>query len=432
MPRTSRPEAHNPKRVPSQARERGWLARDRSLVIALVATAIYAAVAAQHAGLFQPSRFAYFNYLANSFLKGHLSLVELPPSKLDLSPFGGNFYLFYPPFPAVILMPFVRVFGIGFSDVLFTIALGGLNVWLVGVLLRSAVARGIVELSHRQVNLLSLTFALGSVHLPLAAHGRVWYTAQLIGFACVVAAFIAALRLEGSRAFLAVGLAIGCAIMTRNHLIFQGLWPLAMLLDRNQLLPGRLAPEAGRRSRVLACLAAAAIPIVFAIALLAYYNFARFGNPLDLGIAYHQMDPDFRANYERYGAFSLHYLPANFFYQFLAYPFPLRPSSLMGGSLFLLTPVFLASFWASSSRRDRWSAWVLAASIALTAVPILLLMGTGWTQFGPRYTLDFTAPLLLLTAIGLRRWPTWLVAILTVISILHYLSGALYLGTRIV
>jgi hypothetical protein len=401
-------------------------------VIAALATLVYAALAARHGNLLEPSHFAYFNYLADAFLKGSLALVELPASTHDLSWFGGSYYLYWPPFPAVVLMPFVAASGIGFSDVAFTIALGGINVWLVGLLLRSVTAQGIIELSHRRINLLLMTFALGSVHLSLAAHGRVWYTAQLVGFACVVTAFIAAVRLEGSRGFLAVGVAIGCAIMTRNHLSFQCLWPLATLLDRARLLPLRSSLEAGARGRTLACLAAGAIPIVIALVLLGYYNLARFGSPFELGIGYQQMDPDFRADFDHYGVFSARYLPVNFFYQFLAYPFPLRPSSLMGGSLFLLTPVFLASFWAFSTARARRSAWLLAASIALTAMPILLLMGTGRTQFGPRYTLDFTVPLLMLTAMGLRRWPVWLVAISAGISIVHYLAGALYLGTHII
>jgi hypothetical protein len=51
-------------------------------------------------------------------------------------------------------------------------------------------------------------------------------------------------------------------------------------------------------------------------------------------------------------------------------------------------------------------------------------MGTGWLQFGPRYTLDYHIPLLLLTARGMRSWPTWLIVLLVVISICHYLAGA--------
>ena len=95
----------------------------------------------------------------------------------------------------------------------------------------------------------------------------------------------------------------------------------------------------------------------------------------------------------------------------------------MGGSLFLLSPVFFAALWALYTGRRRPDVWVLAATIMCVNVPILLLMGTGWVQFGPRYTLDFTVPLLFLAAIGLRRWPLGVLGLLVLISILHYLTG---------
>jgi hypothetical protein len=81
--------------------------------------------------------------------------------------------------------------------------------------------------------------------------------------------------------------------------------------------------------------------------------------------------------------------------------------------------------------RPRWSIWALISTIILVNIPILLVMGTGWPEFGPRYTLDFTVPLLLLTAIGVRRWPTWLLALLTAISIVSYIIGTLMLGYNI-
>jgi len=59
------------------------------------------------------------------------------------------------------------------------------------------------------------------------------------------------------------------------------------------------------------------------------------------------------------------------------------------------------------------------------------VLGTGWPEFGPRYTLDFTVPLLLLAAMGVRRWPTWLLALLTGISIVSYIIGTLTLGYNI-
>ena len=49
-------------------------------------------------------------------------------------------------------------------------------------------------------------------------------------------------------------------------------------------------------------------------------------------------------------------------------------------------------------------------------------------QIGPRYTLDFTVPLLLLTAMGVSRWPVWALAVTTGLSILQYVAGLIYLG----
>lgn len=55
-------------------------------------------------------------------------------------------------------------------------------------------------------------------------------------------------------------------------------------------------------------------------------------------------------------------------------------------------------------------------------------MGTGWVQFGPRYTLDFTVPLLLLTAIGIEDWNPKIILMLAFISGIHYSIGVGLLG----
>lgn len=403
---------------------RSWLIRswDDPVASALWAILVYAAIAAYHGGMWQASKYAYFNYLADAFLHGQLHLLSKPVSTHDLSLVAGRYYLYWPPFPAVVLMPFVALGGLRFSDILFTVAVGGLNVALVALLLRQATARRVLRLTAVQRSLLVLTFALGSTHLTLAPYGRVWYTAQLIGFACVALAYLAAISLSGRRAFVLAGAAVGCALLTRNHLVLAGLWPAIYLLVRHWSLPKR---------RVLSFTLAGLAPVLIAVALLGVYNWLRFGSALDNGLEYHRMSPFFRADYQKYGAFNLHYLPTNLFYQFIAYPFPLRQASALGGSLFLLTPAFCAAVWAIVTARTRWSALALGATVLLVALPILLLMGTGWRQFGPRYTLDFTVPLLLLTALGIRRWPIWLLAALTLAAVVQYSIGAVYLGTVI-
>jgi hypothetical protein len=205
-------------------------------------------------------------------------------------------------------------------------------------------------------------------------------------------------------------------------MVFTGLWPACHLLYRHKA-------DGGKSLLIYSLIAL--FPILLAAGILGAYNWARFNTVLENGFAYHQMAQQFLGEFQRYGIFNLYYLPRNLFYHFLAYPFPLGSNTFQGGSLFLLSPVFLAAFWGLGQGSPRWSAWTLLGTVFIVATPILLLMGTGWIQFGPRYTLDYTVPLLLLTAHGVCRWSLQLLALLTVISIVQYLVGAMYLGRMI-
>jgi len=379
-----------------------------------MALGIYALFAFIHDQGFHATQLAYYNYLADAFLHGELHLRLAPPAVHDLIFYQGYYYLYWPPMPAVMLMPFVALFGVGFSDVLFTLAVAGLNVGLVALILRQAGRRGVIRLTRLQRAWLVLFFGIGTVHLTLAPLGRVWFTGQITGFTWVALAYLCALSLRGHRAFFFTGSALAGALLTRNQLLFAGLWPAYYLLREHWAWP---------RQRLAVAVILGLSPVLTAIGGFAAYNWLRFGSPLNVGLDYHHMEAVFVADYQKYGAFNLHYLPINFFYQYLAYPFPLRETSWMGGSLFLLSPLFLAALWSLYAYRARLDVWVLFATLLCVDAPILLLMGTGWLQFGPRYTLDFTIPLLLLTALGLRRWRLSLVAVLALISMVHYLAG---------
>jgi len=385
---------------------------------ALVALVVYTFFAIWHGSVWVASPFPYYNYLADAFLHGQLSLRLTPPSTHDLSFFHRQYYLYWPPLPAILLMPFVAIFGVQFSDTLFTLGIGALNVALVALLLRQACIQRVIKLSRGRRGLLVVCFALGSVYVTLAPFARVWHTGQLVGFMCVALCYLVALQMRGVWAFVIAGLAISGALLTRNNMVLAGVWPAYYLLFRHRSIGWR---------RLAMNITAGLLPVVVALGLLAWYNWARFGNILDYGYAYHQMADIFIDDYRRFGPFSLHYLPTNLYYQYIVYPLPLNDTTYYGGSLFLLTPVFFAAWVGGAVMRPRLSMWALVGSIVLVNLPILLLMGTGWVQFGPRYTLDFTVPLLLLTAVGLRRCPPKLLMLLTVISILPYLLGTYYL-----
>jgi hypothetical protein len=394
-----------------------FLVLEKPLFAFLFALTTYFILSTSGGSPFRVRESAYFNYLADAFLHGQLYLRILPPSLHDLSFFNGHYYLYWPPMPAVLLMPFVAIFGVDFSDVFFSVVVASANVATVAALLRSADRKGLISVGANYRAALVFFFALGTVHVVLALFGKVWFTAQLLGFLLVALAYLCALELNGAISFLAVGALMACAMLTRNHLLFNGIWPAYLLLAKNW----------GNRPKVYGHVLLALLPPLVAGSLFLGYNFARFGNPFDLGISYHRMAPFFFADYQKYGAFNVHYIPVNFYYQYIHYPIPslfrLSSDLLMGGSLFLLSPVFFFAFRGIFRERGNPNVWMLTISILATSIPILLLMGTGWEQYGPRYTLDFTVPLLLLTAYGIRptsrRVLTWLIAI----SIMQYIPG---------
>jgi hypothetical protein len=210
--------------------ERFGLLWESPLISMLLAFLVYAMITAQGGSIWRESLFAYYNYLADGLLHGQLYLRKMPIRRLDLSLYGGHYYLYWGPLPAVLMIPLIALFGVHFSDIFFTLCIGAGNVALIALLLRHACQRGVISLSPIQRGLLVLFFAFGTVHVMLAPYGRIWFTSQLIAFACVALAYLATLTQRGWPAFALTGLALAGALLTRNNLLLSGIWPACYLL----------------------------------------------------------------------------------------------------------------------------------------------------------------------------------------------------------
>jgi hypothetical protein len=365
--------------------------------------------------IFRVSVHPYFNYLADAFLHGQLYLRFIPKDTLDLVYYNNHYFLYWPPFPAILLMPFVKLFGVGISDIFITLVIAAINVGLTASILRTQEFQNIAPLDPFKIIFISLFFAFGTVHLFIVFRGEAWYTSQLVAYLCAALAYYWALIIRGRMAFLLVGISIACAMLTRLHLLALGLWVGYLLFTKYKDRSWKW---------LLSASLIGIFPVLLGLGLYMLYNYARFGHPFEVGITYHLMNKFFKEVYNTYGSFNLHYVAINFYYQYIYYPFPLSEVSLMGGSLFLLSPLFFGVFFAF--RKPVWRhALMLTITILVTSVPIFLLMGTGWPQFGPRYTLDFTLPLLLLTAMGIQKWSNILIYILSLVSIIHYFVGVI-------
>jgi len=357
---------------------------------------------------------AYFNYLAEAFLHGQTYLRQTPPHTLDLVYYGDRIYLYWPPFPAVLVAPLVALFGVGVSDRLYTAVIAALAIGLLARLLAALDLTGVAPLDATRRGILVVGVAFGSFLLILAPAGNVWSTAQLLGWACTILAALAAVAVPGARGYVLAGLALAAAMATRNSLTLNGLWLAYYLLWRDRRLPWRTL--AGRAALGIA-------PLAVTLTLLGLYNVARFGDPLQLGLPWHNMHPIFRADYERYGLFNLHYLPTNLHYQFIAYDL-FNEDRWQGSGLFWMSPLLLGAPYALWRGWRRPLVWALVLTCVLVYAPIGLLMGTGYFQFGPRYLLDLLTPLLVLTALGVRRWPLWLLGLLLAIGVGTYAAGS--------
>jgi len=374
----------------------------RSSFIVLLASLLLYGLTALLGGNFHHQELAYFSQLAEAVLHRQLYLPN-PDGTHDLILYQGRWYVPFPPGPALLLLPFVAVWGVGFNEVLLSVAIGALNVVLMHRLLQALAARGLSRLDPRGQLWLTALFAAGTAHWYAAPTGTVSFLAHI----CAVTGLTAALWLaaEQRRPWLA-GLAMAWALLCRPTLILATPAVLALLLTASGGVRQPEAESGQTAGRTAGAVAIFAAPLALAIGLLLAYNAARFGSPLEFGYRWAQTQaPHLAERLATWGQFSPHYLAENLRVALLGLPL-LRPKPPFiwpdpnGMSVLLVTPVF---FWLVHARQRNWVVAASWLSLALVSVPLLLYYNTGWVQFGYRFSLDFLPLAFLLLAIGLQR-----------------------------
>ena len=358
-----------------------------TLVVILVTTGIY---------LFTSSRdrqnLDYFVRLADAFLHGRVYLTEAPSWLNELIPKDGVWYVAYPPFPAVLLVPFVAIFGPDFPPQVASCIFGGIGVGLAWLVF------GRFELSGRVRLGLTIVFGFGTVLWYVAEVGSVWYYSHVVAVMFSLAAILLVLA---KRAPFAVGLLLGCAAIARLPVGLTAPFFLALILGLGW--PPRL-PARGERSAAIGRGAAFLVGIGIPTAAYLAYNFARWGTIVDQGYV---LIPGVLDDpiYAKHGILALEYIPRHIHAIFLrSWNFvddpPFFQPSWWGLSLFLTTPLYL---WLLKARlRDRRVAWAIIAT-AIALIPIVTHGNVGLTQFGYRFSLDVQPLLFVILATVFAR-----------------------------
>lgn len=344
----------------------------------------------------------HFVYLADAFLHSRLGVSDGGTALAEIVPFNGSFYVVYPPMPAVLLLPLVGLFGTSFDQGLMSIFLASLCVAFTWLMLKKT------GVNETKALWLTALFGFGTCFWFTAAVGSAWYIEHVSAVLFLTLAIIFALY-KKSPFF--TGLILGFAFLSRLPVILSFPFFLLLIYQQNDAWKPRLKQAAYFL-----------IGLGIIVGVYELYNFGRWGVFSDLGytlIPGIQQDPYFTS-----GIFSPSYIPRHiyaFFFQgpILLNNFPYFEPNWMGLGLFFTTPAFLYIFRGPWHKLSKYAAFAV-----ICILPILITHGTvGFTQFGYRFSLDFTPFLMLLVAKGMNENLGWHEKALIILSVLVNLWG---------
>ncbi len=368
------------------------------------------ALAVYHASFRDPTPFDHYVRLAQSLLQGRVDFID-PPRYLEVTTYRGRAYMMPPPFPAILMLPYVAIAGPAANQSLVSHIIGALATALLLLL-------GARLLPARRDYLwLGLLAAFGTILWYLSAVGSSWF----LSHAVVVAALtLGILETLGRRRPALIGLAVAAAFWTR----------LPTILTLAYFLPAtarRWAPGGMRQWRRidLAYLIWLGAPIAAALLLNGLYNWARFGTIADVAEA--TRPGIFEEGWFARGLFHPSYIPRHLRILFAKLPIlvdhpPFLLVPLTGLALWLTTPVFVYALLAPL-RLETVAAW---SGIAAVAAVDFMWGNPGVQQFGYRFATDFYPLVFLLMMRGMGGRVSTAAKVLIVIGVAVNAWGVLW------
>ncbi len=401
-----------------------------SILILIIVLSIYIFFSGRLNFIFPTHPANYFNHLTYSFLQGRFNLINTVWTS-DLSPFNGKLYMYWGPTPILVIAPFVLLFGINFSDALYTTIIGSFSALFFYLLLNQLNKLKITNLSTLKKYLLCLFFAFGTVHFYLSVYGSIWFTSQIIStLYAIFALYVIFLYLNSKKTLylLSSSFFLGLAIWGRSSFILYIPLFTALIFISCQGLKNSLKIFLIRYSYLFIILS------LFLI-VAGIYNFQRFGSFLENGYSYHNYGAKFASNKSTHGFLNIAYIPHNFYYMFINTPkvlnkFPFFDFDREGNSFLTLSPLFFLVFMVINKKYWLNQKLLINLSLIFCVLSIiffqLLFWGTGWLQFGYRYSLDIIPLLIILLSQVISNVSLKILVILVSISILLNTLGTLW------
>ncbi len=416
--------------------------RSRRILIGLGIYVACLIVFAMMAGdrLTRHTNYNHYALLADAWLHGRHHLLGSPPSYAGMNDFAlydSKWFISFPPFPAILMMPFVWLSGSpeNFRDGQFIVWLAPLGPSVLFLVFEKLRRTGRSIRSETDNVRLALLFAFGTVYFFTAVQGTVWFAAHVVGVG--LAALFVLCALDAERPALAGALA-GCMFLTRTTTalvaVFFAFEAVRVAYVKAKASDGTNAPREmpkcgpliertlevlrdADRAEIVRLVVRFSVPVLVAVAFASWLNNARFHDPAPWAFGHEYLQVGWKTRIDRWGLFSFHFLPRNLSVMFASLPWkpvpgdarvPLEllgmtfhvPHWMISGhglALWFTTPIYL---WLIRPRKVDFL-WTAAAAAALgPCVMNLLYQNSGWFQFGYRFSNDYAVFLFILVALS--------------------------------
>lgn len=351
----------------------GRLKLEWRYVICPLAFFIVLWVAASFTGHWATEENPYRSYAlqACAWLNGRLDLGKDYPW-LELAIYEGKYYVSFPPFPSLVLLPFAAVWGTNTPDHWISLGFSMIGI-IYAIRLYRAIA-GTYEMAEQYV----LFLFLGNGYLFIALQGGwVWYMAQTMCFTFSLMSLFYAANKHIGRAFAFLACAFGCRPMVVAYI------PLILMLGTEKASVKTWMRKGYRL-----------IPACMIIGFYLMLNAARFDNPFEFG---HTHLPEFVRSTE--GQFSLNYATKNFNQLFRLPQTGGEHGMLIYDTydcmaFWLIDPIIVSFMvtWLYALTRKRkacgLSLIIVPATICVHLMIVCCHKTMGGYQFGNRYIVD--------------------------------------------
>ncbi len=307
-------------------------------------------------------------------------------SNLELAIYKDKYFVSFPPFPSVVMLPFVIIFGDNVPNNFIILLFAIITSIIAYKILRRQGTRRITSI------FLSFAYVFASNMTTMVMNGGVWFVAQALNLLLCTMAVDFLLKDKRIPMYTCLALAVGCRPFSAIYIVAAFIF--CSIKDRNnnakQFIKDNLIPI---------------IPVLIIAIIYCVYNYVRFDNPLEFG---HNYLPEFME--AQNGQFNIKYLTENLkqlFFNPMFTDWDIEKIN-MPFCFLIANPFFIVCLYKAikdiiKNHKISITRLLFFIGIVLNIVFLCIHKTLGGWQFGARYTCDFLAIAFLCMVISIKK-----------------------------